>query len=271
MEKIFEIAANVSTPLALSGLFAAILFFVLRKILEKDIFPSLTKSGSADIVKLIINRLFVLALFAMILGFSGYIISLSNTSNGEANLGKTSEAQKEDKYVFVSSQGVKADFGGLATADLICKNLASKAGLTGEYKAWLSDSNVGPADRFNINHLAYVLPSKKIVIDDFANIFNCKNPNNCLRTPINENENGIPVPRPQVNSPQNRVWTATQADGLPLGNSCKNWTSELGSPNSGPNNTVVTLGDPSSKGVSWTSSYSANCDELILSFYCFEQ
>lgn len=268
MEKIFEIAASVSTPLALSGLFAAILFFVLRKILEKDIFPSLTKSGSADIIKLIINRLFVLALIAMILGFSGYIVSLLTTSITEASLRKS---QEETKYVFVSSQRVDSDFGGLATADLICKNLASKADLTGEYKAWLSDSNVGPMDRFNINHSTYILPSKKIVIDDFASIFSCNDPNNCLRTPINENENGIPVPRPQANSPQNRVWTATKADGSPLGKSCKNWTVKLASPNNGPNNTVVTLGDPYSKGVSWTSSYSANCDELVLSFYCFEQ
>lgn len=72
MNKFLEIASNVSTPLALGGIFAAVFFFVMRQILAKNIFPALTKQLSSDILKLIINRLFVLSLIAMVLGFIGY-------------------------------------------------------------------------------------------------------------------------------------------------------------------------------------------------------
>lgn len=74
MNYIFEIATEFSRPLALSGLFAAILFFILRQILAKEIFPKLAQTASADIIKIIVNRLFVLAFFAMILGFIGYML-----------------------------------------------------------------------------------------------------------------------------------------------------------------------------------------------------
>ena len=75
MERILEIASSVSTPLALSGLIAAIFFLVLRQIVAKNIFPQLTKAVGGDLLKLIVERLFVLALIAMVLGFAGYIVT----------------------------------------------------------------------------------------------------------------------------------------------------------------------------------------------------
>ncbi len=74
MEKIFEIASQVSTPLALAGFFAALVFFIFRQIVAKNIFPRLTATIGADLLKLIIDRLFVLALVAMVLGFVGYVV-----------------------------------------------------------------------------------------------------------------------------------------------------------------------------------------------------
>lgn len=74
MHEIFELASRISTPLALGGFVAAVLFFIFRQILKKNIFPSLTRSASAEVIKVIIDRLFVLALVAMVLGFAGYIL-----------------------------------------------------------------------------------------------------------------------------------------------------------------------------------------------------
>lgn len=74
MEKIFEIASQVSTPLALAGFFAALVFFIFRQIVAKNIFPRLTAAIGADLLKLIVDRLFVLALVAMVLGFVGYVV-----------------------------------------------------------------------------------------------------------------------------------------------------------------------------------------------------
>jgi hypothetical protein len=75
MERLLEIASNVSTPLALSGLIAAIFFLVLRQIVAKNIFPQLTSAVGGKLLKLIVERLFVLALIAMVLGFAGYIVT----------------------------------------------------------------------------------------------------------------------------------------------------------------------------------------------------
>jgi hypothetical protein len=75
MGEIFKIASNISTPLALGGLFAAILFFIFRQILRMGIFPRLNQALGGQIVLNIINKLFILALVAMILGFTGYVIA----------------------------------------------------------------------------------------------------------------------------------------------------------------------------------------------------
>lgn len=78
MQEVFEIASKVSTPLALGGFVFAVLFFIFRQILKKDIFTTLAKSASAEIIKTVIDRLFILALVAMVLGFAGYIFPNPN-------------------------------------------------------------------------------------------------------------------------------------------------------------------------------------------------
>ncbi|MCA1629137.1 MAG: hypothetical protein LC785_06945 [Acidobacteria bacterium] len=75
MENIFEIASKISTPLALSGLFAAILFFICRQIIAKNIFPSLTRTAGRKVIIIIITGLFGLALLAMVLGFIGFLVT----------------------------------------------------------------------------------------------------------------------------------------------------------------------------------------------------
>ena len=78
MQEIFEIASNVSKPLALGGFFAAVVFLIFRQIIKKNIFPTLARSHSTEIIKTIIDRLFVLALVAMVLGFAGYFLPNKN-------------------------------------------------------------------------------------------------------------------------------------------------------------------------------------------------
>ena len=74
MDKLFDIATSISTPLALGGFFAAVIFYVFRQIVAKNIYPKLNAAIGADLLKLIIERLFVLALIAMILGFVAYLV-----------------------------------------------------------------------------------------------------------------------------------------------------------------------------------------------------
>ena len=76
MSSIFEITSKVSTPLALGGVVVAILFFILRQIIKKNIFPKLTIALAGTIIQSIINKLFILALVAIVLGFAGYTVAL---------------------------------------------------------------------------------------------------------------------------------------------------------------------------------------------------
>jgi hypothetical protein len=72
MFKIFDLAAHVSTPLSLAGIFSAIFFYILRQILRKK--DSKAASAKTDI--LIVNRLFILSLISMLLGFSGWALQI---------------------------------------------------------------------------------------------------------------------------------------------------------------------------------------------------
>lgn len=76
MNAIFDLATKVATPLALGGFLAAVAFFIFRQIIAKNIFPTLTVAISGTILLNIINKLFILALVAMILGFAGYVVSI---------------------------------------------------------------------------------------------------------------------------------------------------------------------------------------------------
>ena len=65
MKEIFEIAANIKTPLALAGLFCVALFFIAKQAIKTD----------ATIIKRLLNLFFILSIVAMVLGFAGYIFA----------------------------------------------------------------------------------------------------------------------------------------------------------------------------------------------------
>jgi len=75
MQGLFDIASRISTPLALAGFLVAAFFLIVRAIIVKNIFPTLTRQLSGDIIKLIIDRLFILSLVAMVLGFVGFVVT----------------------------------------------------------------------------------------------------------------------------------------------------------------------------------------------------
>lgn len=90
---LFELASKVSTPLALSGFIAAALFLILRQILKiQNLFPAL--KSSERVIILIIERLFVLALIAMVLGFAGYVVLLFRPTPATTESKHTYDSEK---------------------------------------------------------------------------------------------------------------------------------------------------------------------------------
>jgi hypothetical protein len=73
-EEIIKIAVGVSTPIALAGLAAAILFLLFRMILSTNFIPQLTKAGGLKVIKWIITTVFIFALVTACFGFAGYVI-----------------------------------------------------------------------------------------------------------------------------------------------------------------------------------------------------
>lgn len=106
MDKVFDVATRVSSPLMLAGFIAAVFFFLLRQVIKKDIFPSISKPQTARMLTLIINRVFVLAFASMIFGFAGFVISIIE-----------SDPSPSDKSVLSDSISVPlikdTDFDGL--------------------------------------------------------------------------------------------------------------------------------------------------------------
>ncbi len=115
MQGVLETATNVSSPLMIGGFLAGAFFLILRQILKLNVFPTLTKDLSSEIIVLIINRLFYLALVAIVLGFVGFVL-VSNPGIADADGAKKrviaidSFVRRYDKSVQVTNAETIVDF-----------------------------------------------------------------------------------------------------------------------------------------------------------------
>jgi hypothetical protein len=103
--------------------------------------------------------------------------------------------------VFVTSAIYNGDLGGLAGADATCQALADAAGLTGTYKAWLSDTTASPSTRFTQSANPYVRVDGVIVADNWADLTD-----GTLDATISRDEHGALT-----------AWTSVWTSTTPLG------------------------------------------------------
>lgn len=95
METVFEIVANVSTPLGLAGIFATVFLFSISQLIKAGIMTKTTKRASGRIAVLIINRLFILAFITIFLGFMGFFLKNLNAFQSTQTNSDTSEQSVE--------------------------------------------------------------------------------------------------------------------------------------------------------------------------------
>jgi hypothetical protein len=120
--------------------------------------------------------------------------------------------------VFTTSTTHTGKLGGLAGADTICQNLASAAGLSGTYRAWLSDSTGSPSTRFVRSTGPYQRVDGVTVANDWASLTS-----GTLLAPLIITEQGNAVP----DDATKLIWTCTAATGVEFsGADCEDWTSE---------------------------------------------
>ncbi|HVH97952.1 MAG TPA: hypothetical protein VM869_04555 [Enhygromyxa sp.] len=163
-----------------------------------------------------------------------------------------------ERIVFLSSGLQSGMMGGLEGADDICNELAAGAGLDGEYMAWLSSDDIGPADRMVHYPVPYRLPSGALVANSWTDLTD-----GTLAHPIDSDESGQAVEAAVV-CEGNEVWTNTKANGTPSSNmDCGGWTSGAG---------TSTVGRSSAVDGSWTvfNCPAVSC-ETPLPIYCIQQ
>ncbi len=159
------------------------------------------------------------------------------------------------KSVFISSATVRGDMGGLAAADAFCNNEAQTAGLSGNYKAWLSDDATSASSRFSHSAGRYQMVNGDVVADNWADLTDGN-----LDQRISRDQHGNI--RGDAGNCYSRVWTGTNTDGTATGNNCNDWTSPIGG---------GTAGESDSAFAAWTNDVSGQGCGLRCPLYCFEQ
>lgn len=161
------------------------------------------------------------------------------------------------KIVFVTSEIYNGNLGGLSGADSICQGLADTVGLSGTFKAWLSDDTSYPEARFVHSTGAYILVNGTPIAESWTDLIDGD-----LINPISRDEHGTFV--------DSEVWTATLSDGGPgdVGDTieyCDNWTSDN-------YNYKAITGLSTAKDSIWTAAILAGrqCD-WGFRLYCIEQ
>jgi hypothetical protein len=222
-----------------------------------------------------------IVLFLIILAL---LVLVSMTGLARAQV-KLYEFQPIPKRVFVTSRAYSGVLGGVAGADQICQQLASEAGLSGTYKAWLAMGVPGrettPLTTFKRYPRPYQQRNGVTVANNLDTIFTTGK----LLNQIYIDEQGRSV---LIGYSTKRVWTgfypaSTSADGSIVWaaadpwHTCWNWTVYSGT--SGHGGTIYA--NPTTEiGYKWTNDFNIPCAKVYSAtaqipehahLYCFEQ
>ncbi len=206
------------------------------------------------------------------------------------------------KRVFVTSEIFTGDLGaeldaltsgarvatGIAAGDEICQELAEKAELSGEYKAWLGGTDVAdtPLERFVHSPVEYVDTTGAVFAESWEDLVGGN-----ILVPLNVDEYQITVPGLGDGPANGYVFTSVSAEGgvnerththfAPIfervATDCLGWTFGGGDDPTGPDHRGPHLGvwgESFSTDGDWTSAFSGDCSGNSgdgAHLYCFEQ
>jgi hypothetical protein len=202
----------------------------------------------------------------------GVAVCLVSTMGASSAIGQdagTDAGTGPNKRVFVTSIAYGANLGGVQGATDKCNERASKAGLSGTYRAWISSSVAGQDPITLMTHATgnYVLVDGTIVaLGGWKGLGKLQHPIDMTET------KGKPPATPDLTSHMTMGGTAVWSTTNPTGtrsvtsptNVCNDWTS-----------TAVGFAGYGSTAAtnSWWSmagSYGSAC-KLTAALYCFEQ
>jgi hypothetical protein len=161
------------------------------------------------------------------------------------------DASPRERAIFVTRAVYRSTFGGVAGADFRCQSSATAAGLSGTFRAWISDSTVEAGARFRANGPWVEIGTGRLVFRDRAAL------RGYPAVPLERDEGGREAP--------DRWWTGTLANGVASAKTCNDWVSEsslLG----GMTGTRRARGAP---GQEWTEDVAYACGQS-LALLCLE-
>lgn len=163
------------------------------------------------------------------------------------------------KKVFLSSATYTGNLGGLVGADTKCQGLANAAGLSGTFRAWLSDATSSAGDRLLHSTNPYVRVDGVPVANSWDDLVDGN-----LAYPIVVDEYGEIL--------TGGVWTNTNPDGsitiaVPAG-CCESWTQDGTFPS--PYSSSNGIADELYTDYNWTNYSRSGC-HAALHLYCIEQ
>jgi len=163
---------------------------------------------------------------------------------GGSNCGATCSA-------FLTSVGYPITMYGsdLSGADALCQSHAVSGGLTGTYKAWLSNATQSPSSRFSHANVPYeAFLGGALIANDFADLTD-----GMIVSPMRFPEVGTQITA--------LVYTGTNVDGTSSANHCTNWTNTGG---------TADVGFTSHNDAGWTMFSIQPCNSFHR-LMCFEQ
>lgn len=175
----------------------------------------------------------------------------------------------ETKRVFLSSEVLFADFGGVDGADEACQQMADGAGLDGQFLAWLSsaDQGISVDDRFNMHDGPYVLMDGTQIAANWGDLID-----GTLDAPILLDEAGNPPGgfgggNCHGGATCTQVFTGTTGGGASYEgqhDDCDGWSTTTFLP-------AFAGGDANRTDVGWTLFAAGLRCDYAARLYCFEQ
>lgn len=182
---------------------------------------------------------------------TGSTESLSGADSGEeGGTSATGETMGPGpNVVFVSSIGMSPADVTPATADELCSQLATDAGLFGTYVAWISSDDEDAVERLGTAR-GWIRPDGQPFVDRQTDLIEGR----VLYPPVLD-ENGNPK-RGRV------VLTATASDGTATDFNCENWTDFTDG--------YFSFGRPGGGAELWASGFLRSCSDVEpVHLYCF--
>lgn len=156
------------------------------------------------------------------------------------------------KVIFLTSARFDGNLGGLGGADQKCETAATTAGLTGTFKAWLSDSTTDAADRLTHSDTSYIRTDGAVIATNWFDLTD-----GSLKEPIMCDENRT------CSVLGDYTWTgSTRAGKKTTSYLCSDWTNA--SSGSGTNGATSIISS------AWSDYGTGNCSST-LKLYCIQQ